>query len=241
MRLIFSIAVVFGIVVLAHYPSFAIEKVEGISNPDQSIYDLSERVLQDLEWQYDTEQLRECMGFYIDNQQFDSPQGSYNNAIRIGYQIVAINHKDIDTYTTMAWLLWSKWVSWTKNPNRMPDGERKADQAVELLNWGEKWNQKSVRFYKESADTIWPLAKYHRTDFYKFVIENYRKAELLSGANDLSKVRIRLNLGHAYRQIREKKTAIYWYKKVLEIAPTNETAIRYLAHLENEPDKKNIY
>lgn len=242
MQFIFSIAVALCIAFLSFFPSsFAAKTGEGGLDPDHIMHEMSEQVLGDLPCQYDTGLLKECMGFYIDNQQFDSPQGSYNKAIRIGYRIVTIDHKDIDTYTTIAWLLWSKWVSWTKNPNRMPDGEGKADQAVELLNWGKQWNRKSERFYKESADTIWPLAKYYRTDLYEFVIENYRKADLLAGENDLVRVRVRLNLGHAYRQIHEKQNAIYWYKRVLELAPANDIAIRYLACLENESERKNIY
>lgn len=239
MRAIFFTATVwFFVFMLAFSSSFG--KDQWVSESDQGIYEFGERVLQDLNYQHDTELLRECMGFYLDNQQFDSPQGSYTKAIRLGYQIVTIDHKDIDTYTTMAWLLWSKWVCWTKNPNRMPDGEGKADEAVDLLNWGKQWNLKSERFYKESADAIWPLAKYHRTDLYDFVIENYRKADLLAGSNDLLRVRIRLNLGHIYRQINEKKPATYWYKRVLEIAPNNEVAARYLAHLENKSDRKTL-
>lgn len=241
MKLLFPITAAICMVFSSCISSFATEKAERFSDADQIIYELGEQVLQDLNGQQDTDLLRECMGFYIDNQQFDSPQGSYNKAIRLGYQIVSVDHKDIDTYTTMAWLLWSKWVSWTKNPNRMPDGEGKADQAIKLLNWGKQWNQKSGRFYKESADTIWPLAKYYRADLYEFVIENYRKADLLAGSDDLIKIRIRLNLGHAYRQINENKIAISWYKKVLEIAPNNEVALQYLACLENGPDKKLIY
>lgn len=242
MQILFFLATALGIAFLSSIPSsLSAETGDGGADQDHLIYEMSEQVLLDLPCQYDTGMLKECMGFYIDNQQFDSPPGSYNKAIQIGYRIVTIDHKDIDTYTTMAWLLWSKWVSWTKNPNRMPDGEGKADQAVELLNWGKQWNQNSERFYKESADTIWPLAKYYRTDLYKFVIENYRKAELLAGENDSVKVRIRLNLGHAYRQIHEKQNAIYWYKRALELAPANDVALRCLASLENKPDRKNIY
>ncbi|MCE7910363.1 MAG: hypothetical protein DCC43_00940 [Candidatus Brocadia sp.] len=240
MKLLFPLVAVFCIIFLPT-SSFAAERGNGLSKSDHTIYTLGEQALRNLDRQHDADLLRECMGFYIDNQQFDNPEGSYNKAIRIGYQILNIDRKDIDTYTTMAWLLWSKWVSWTINPTRMPDGEGKADQAVELLNWGKQWNLKSERFYKESADTIWPLAKHYRTDLYGFVIENYRKADLLAESNDLARVRIRLNLGHAYRQINEKKTAIAWYKRVLEIAPTNEIAIHYLACLENESEKKIVY
>lgn len=239
MRFIFSVAGAF-LVLTTFFSSFAMVKGQEVSDSDQVIYEFSERVIQDLNRQYDADLLRECMGFYLDNQQLDNPQGSYNKAIRLGYQIVNIDHQDIDTYTTVAWLLWSKWVCWTKKPNRMLDGEGKADEAIELLNWGEQWNQKSARFYKESADTIWPLAKYYRADLYDFVIENYRKADLLAGSNDLQRIRIRLNLGHIYRQIGEEKPAIYWYRRVIEIAPNNEVACRYLARLENEPCRKKI-
>ncbi|MFN3532655.1 MAG: tetratricopeptide repeat protein [Candidatus Brocadia sp.] len=241
MCLLFSITSILTIVFMISSSSFAIGKgLEG-ADSDRVIYEYAERVLQDTNRQYDTDLLRECMGFYLDNQQYDSPQGSYNKAIRLGYQIVNIDRLDIDTYTTMAWLLWSKWVCWTKTPGKMPDGEGKADEAIELLNWGKQWNQKSARFHKESADTIWPLAKYYRTDLYDFVIENYRKADLLSVANDLFKVRVRLNLGHIYRQMGKKRPAMYWYRRVLEIAPSNEIAGRYLAYLENEPDGKTIH
>lgn len=238
MRLLFFLAGI--LLVMTTGSSFATDKGQRISDSDQVIYEFGEKVLRDLNRQYDTDLLRECMGFYLDNQQFDNPEGSYNKAIRLGYQIVNIDRQDIDTYTTMAWLLWSKWVCWTKKPNRMPDGEGKADEAIELLNWGKQWNPKSARFYIESADTIWPLAKHYRTDLYGFLIENYRKAENLTGANDLLKVRLRLNLGHIYRQIGIKESAIYWYKKAMEIAPNNEIADRYLAQLENELDGKKF-
>jgi len=240
MHLMFSGAGLLFVFFMLPFSSFAIGKGQGVSSSDQVLYEFSEKVLQDLNRQYDTELLRECMGFYLDNQQFDSPQGSYNKAIRLGYQIVNVDRKDIDTYTTVAWLLWSKWVCWTKKPNRMPDGEGKADEAVELLNWGKQWNLKSARFYKESADAIWPLAKYYRADLYDFVIENYRKADLLARANDLLRVRVRLNLGHIYRQIGKKKPAIYWYQRVLELAPNNEVAGRCLTQLESELVRKNL-
>lgn len=227
-----------GVLLIVFMTSGAIGR--GIEGPgsDRVIYEYGERVLQNPHHRYDTNLLRECMGFYLDNQQYDSPAGSYNKALRLGYQIVSSDRRDVDTYTMMAWLLWSKWVCWTKRPNQMPDGEGKADEAIELLNWGKQWNSQSARFHKESADTIWPLAKYYRTDLYDFVIENYRKADLLAVANDFFKVRVRLNLGHIYRQTGRKRPAVYWYQRVLEIAPDNEIAGRYLACLENEPDGK---
>ncbi|NUO10365.1 MAG: hypothetical protein HUU08_17185 [Candidatus Brocadia sp.] len=240
MRFIFFTASIAFVVFVSLLSSCPTVKGQEISGSDQIIYEFSERALQDINHQYDADLLRECMGFYLDNQQLDNPQGSYNKAIRLGYQIVSIDHKDIDTYTTVAWLLWSKWVCWTRKPNRMPDGEGKADEAVKLLSWGKQWNQKSARFYKESADTIWPLAKYYRADLYDFVIENYQKADLLALANDLFKVRVRLNLGHIYRQTGKKETAVYWYQRVLEIAPDNEVAGRYLAYLKNESGRKKI-
>lgn len=234
MRSLFLMVAILLVAFATFGSSFALEKGQGTSDSDRLDYEFHESVLQDISRQYDTELLRESMGFYLDNQQFDSPEGSYNKAIRLGYQIVNVDRRDIDTYTTMAWLLWSKWVSWNKEPNRMPDGGGKADEAVELLNWGKQWNQKSARYYKESADTIWPLAKYYRADLYDFVIENYRKADLLAEANDLLRIRVRLNLGHVYRQTGQKRPAMFWYRRVLEIAPKNEVAGRYLAHLENE-------
>ncbi len=240
MRPVFAIVSILLLVFAAFSSSFAFGKGEGTSDSDRVVYEFSESVLQDINRQYDTDLLRECMGFYLDNQQFDSPQGSYNKAIRLGYQIVNVDHRDIDTYTTMAWLLWSKWVCWNKNPGQMPDGDGKADEAVELLNWGKQWNSKSARFYKESADIIWPLAKHYRTDLYDFVIENYREADLLTEANDPLRVRIRLNLGHIYRQTGQKRPAMFWYRRALEIAPGNEVAGRYLAQLESELNVKNF-
>ncbi len=239
MRFVFFISTIVSVAFLFSLPSpLAMGKGQGISRSDQVIYELSESVLRDLDRQYDTVLLKDCMGFYLDNQQYDSPQGSYNKAIRLGYQIVNIDRKDVDTYTTLAWLLWSKWVCWNKKPTRMPDGKGKADEAIELLNWGKQWNLESARFYKESADTIWPLAKHHRTDLYDFVIENYQTADLLSETNDPLRARVRLNLGHIYRQLGEKTLALYWYQKVLEIAPRNEVASRYLNHLKNELTRK---
>jgi len=240
MRLIFFFIGVLLVFFMTSFSSFAMGKEQEVAGSDQVIYEFGERALQDLNRQYDTDLLRECMGFYLDNQQFDSPEGSYNKVILLGYKILDVDRQDVDTYTTMAWLLWSKWVCWTRNPNQMPDGEGKADEAIRLLNWGKQWNQKSVRFFKESADIIWPLAKYYRADLYEFLIENYRKADLLAGSNSLLRTRVRLNLGHIYRQIGKKNLASYWYQRVIEIAPNNEVANRYLAHLENDIDWKNI-
>lgn len=105
MHLLFPITGILTIVLMTSSSSFSIGKgLEG-ADSDWVIYEYGERVLQDTNRQYDTDLLRECMGFYLDNQQYDSPQGSYNKAIRLGYQIINIDRRDIDTYTTMAWLL----------------------------------------------------------------------------------------------------------------------------------------
>ena len=168
------------------------------------------------------------------NQQLDSPPGSYNGIIAFLERRIELYPMNYSQYADAAWLWWSKWVTWKKNPDKMPDGEGGVEKAIELLHKGRAANPESAKYFFDAAMTISSLARYHLPEKYEFV-ENFilKAEELVDDEGDQRKhVRIRLSVAHMYR-IREKHgKAIEWYRKVLEVEPENEIALRYLKRLE---------
>ena len=174
--------------------------------------------------------LLSCMDFYFSNPEYDEPEGSFNNILKLGARVVEVDPLQASTYTNVAWLMWSKWVTWKDNPERMPDGADMADRAVAFLRQGEQALANDALYRKDEGDTIWPLAQFHLPDLYAFVIESYRAANALT-ADPAVQVRVRLNLGHVYKQLQQNTEAATWYRAVLEVDPDNAVAKRSLAEV----------
>jgi hypothetical protein len=179
------------------------------------------------------ELMYECYDFYWHGGN-DPLGGQFTSMVKIGRRVVAVNPQDAQMYTGTAWLEWSGYVTWLKNPSEVPDGAGRADSAVQLLNQGLKYLGEDPLFRKDVADTIWPLAKNYRKDFFPFVITNYEA--MLDLTKDVKlKVRAALNIGHIYRRdLQDTALAIVWYKKVLEMEPDNKVAKNYLEQLDTD-------
>ena len=96
-----------------------------------------------------------------------------------------------------------------------------------MIKKGRAANPDSAAYHFDAALTLEPLAHHHRPELMPFVIRYYLYAEDLATETAL-RIRIRLNLGHRFRQQGKTEEAIRWYRAVLEIDPENRVAHRYL-------------
>ncbi|MCH8215874.1 MAG: tetratricopeptide repeat protein [Planctomycetes bacterium] len=184
-------------------------------------------VLDHLQQVYSTEILDVCTDYFGHH---SDPRGSpygFGSSVACINRRIEIDPQDIEAYTLNAWLLWSDWVTWKLHPNRISDGEGKAEEAVRLIKKGRAANPDSAAYHFDAALTLEPLAHHHRPELMPFVIRYYLYAEDLATETAL-RIRIRLNLGHRFRQEGKTEEAIRWYRAVLEIDPENRVAHRYL-------------
>lgn len=157
------------------------------------------------------------------HQDEDSPPGSYNGIIAFAYRQVELDPQAVRAYTDTAWLLWSKWVSWKQDPERMPDGEHRVEEALALVRRGSEANPDSARYHYDAGMTLMPLARSHLPDLYPVVNRYLERAEALT--DDLKRRGlIRRQLGHNYRLMGETDAAAQWYRRALELDPDNGPA-----------------
>jgi tetratricopeptide (TPR) repeat protein len=166
------------------------------------------------------------------NHNLDRPPGSFNDIIRFQYRILDIDPGLADVYSTIAWLLWSKWVTWTREPERMPDGDSKLEEALAVLERGAEANAQDAAYMYEAAKVLNPVVRFHRPDLSGTVIEYLLKAYSLE-KEPQKQIRIRLDIAHQYRHAGNVAEAAEWYRRALEIDPQQPVACQYLKQLEN--------
>lgn len=188
-------------------------------------------VLNNLPLFRDQQKLVKCMDFYFFYQDFDPEPGSFNAPIKIGYRVISLNPHFVDIYRAVAWMLWSKWETWTENPEAMPDGESKLNEAVNLLSQGLRYNTDSVVYLVEAAYVLWPVAQRHKPELYDLVLNWFVRADVLMSAPIRDRIRVRLNIAHIYRNTLRTEAAIAGYLAVLELDPSQQTAQRFLTCL----------
>lgn len=174
--------------------------------------------------------LNDCMDFFWHNGDAENPPGSFNNQITLGERWVQLDPQATQTYTVVAWLLWSKFATWQHDPKQMPDGATKAQEAIDLLLVGRRANPTDADYHLDCGETMLGLAKFHAPQYYSFVEDSYKLADRYF-TDPAKKVRARLNLGHTYRYENKIPDAIDAYESVLAIDPNNVVAQRYLAIL----------
>jgi hypothetical protein len=188
-------------------------------------------MLAHLEQSNDLDFMTDCYNFYWHNEQYDAPAGSYNKLILIGGRMVEVDPSDYDMWATTAWLQWSKWVVWRKDPSRMPDGEDQMHQAYLTLLRGQSHNLTNARYHWEAANTLWLAARGQAREYYPFVLDSYQRVDEFAQDTEL-KVRARFRLGQVYyRELQNKIDGVYWYKKVLELDPKHQGALDALAEI----------
>ena len=186
-------------------------------------------VLADLKQATDPALLMLLSDYLWHHGDLDTPPGSFNTIIRLHYRVVELDPQATPVYTTTAWLLWSKWVSWKMDPLKMPDGKSKVKEALKLLKRGEKANPGNAEYLCDSGTTMMSLARFHRADLYPFVFDQLKKADQNATAEQTKlKVRVRLTIAHNYRHLKQWDDAATWYRAVLELDPQNEVATRCL-------------
>lgn len=202
------------------------------SGDDNQNHSVCLQVLKNLKGTTDIETLTLCSDFFWHHGEYDN--GSFNNVIAIEKRIVQLAPRDIDGITNVIWLLWSKWISWKKDPNSMPDGEFKVEEALEFIKECDLKNFNNFEFYLRVALQLDPLIKNYRIDLLPLSLQYYTKVTMLiprTANGDILSRRLRaeLNLGHwySYKNLDIEK-AIYWYNQALTTEPSNKVAQRRL-------------
>ncbi len=176
--------------------------------------------------------LTRCADYFWHHADADGPFSGYSHVIACTDRQIELDPQDIEAYTNNAWLLWSDWVSWTHDPNKMPNGREGVDRALRTLEKGHAANPLNALFHVDAAQTLYPLALHHRPDLMAVVTRYYTQAHDLISDRDLL-IRIRKGLGHVYRNQGQTAQALHWYRSVLELDPGNPVALRYIQKLES--------
>ncbi len=190
-----------------------------------------EKLMDNLGTSTDLNLINICSEFYWHHQQYDRPVASYSNIIKLMKRYVEVDPYTIDEYTTAAWLLYSQWVHYKKDPEGRAYGKDKDIEAVAILVQGREFHLEDAYYHFWAGAQIEPMARHHDEKYYEFVLESYHLAEIHAKDQKIL-VRSRLSLGHTYRVLNETAIAISWYKKVLEVDPNNKIAKNYLKQLE---------
>jgi len=164
----------------------------------------------------------------------NSPSSSFSEVIACTNRRIELEPQVIEPYTTNAWLMWSEWVSWKLDPQKMPNGQGQADEAIRLIRKGRAANPRSAEYHLDAAETIAPLAQHHLPELMDFVIRYYLYAEELATDRDMH-IRIRKGLGHRFREQDKIPEAIQWYRAVLALDRDNKVALRYLKKFGADP------
>jgi tetratricopeptide (TPR) repeat protein len=188
-------------------------------------------VLHHLDAVYDPSILGTCADHFFHNPEKDGETTGYSNTVACTDRSIELDPRAIDLYTTNAWLLWSDWVSWKLDPQRVSNGRDKLDRAVRLIKKGRAANPASAAYHFDAANTMAPLALHHRPDLMDWVIHYYHHAEALA-TDRAQRAQICKVLGHRYRIQGKIEEAIRWYRITLELDPENEVAERYLKQLQ---------
>lgn len=187
----------------------------------------------------DIELMSQLTEWYWHHGQADIPPGSFDSIIKISYRLVQLEPQSPQVYCNAAWLLWSRWVSWTQDKEKMPVGENDDQTAIAFLLKGRKACMDDASYHYEAAMTVWGLARHHKPEYWDFILDSLKLAEKsVKPDNTWLHTRIRLTLGHVYRQLKDTDNALKAYRSVLEIDPKNEVANRIIDELEH-PEKQD--
>ncbi|HAI11998.1 MAG TPA: hypothetical protein DCM28_09860 [Phycisphaerales bacterium] len=191
-------------------------------------------VKSDLDNAIDTELMAQLMDWYWHHGHVDVPPGSFDSIIKLTYRYVQLEPTAGTMYCNAAWLLWSRWVSWKQDPEKMPVGENDDQTAIKFLIQGRKACIDDAAYHHEAAMTVWGLARFHNRDYFNFILDSLHLAEkAVKPDNQWLHIRIRLTLGHTYRQLDDLDNALKAYRTVLELDPDQEVAKRIIDELEN--------
>lgn len=178
------------------------------------------------------------MDWYWNHQWLDKPVGSYEGIIRLGNRYLEMEPRTASVYCDNAWLLWSRWVVWKKEPQRMLIGEGGDEAALRVLLQGRAACKEDAGYHFDAAMTMWGLANAHNAKYFDFIKESLQLSEK-HASSPQQHVRARLMLGHTCRIMNQFEEARQWYQRVVELDPNHEVASRMLREW-NEIAKKPV-
>ncbi len=188
---------------------------------------IGDLMIAELSTSTDLDLMSLLMDWYWHHEHLDTPPASFERIIRMGYRYVEVEPTAGSIYCNTAWLLWSRWVTWKQDPEKMPIGAGGAEAAQQVLLRGRAANPTDAAHLFEAAMTLWGLARFHDQKYYQFILDSLHQAEQCAKEPQLH-ARIRMTLGHVYKQLGQREQAKQWYEKVLEVDPENEIAPRIL-------------
>jgi len=194
---------------------------------------IGEMMMQQLDESNDANLMWLLMDHFWHHQEFDTPPGSYERIIRLCYRYVELEPQSPTVYSNAAWLLWSRWVTWKMNKDKVTIGEGDDKAALRFLLRGREANMDNAHYHFDAAMTLWGLAKNHDASYYQFIVESLKLGDTKVTETRLQ-IRIRLTLGHAYRYQKKYDEARKAYQSVLVIDPEHKIATRILGELEEE-------
>ncbi len=179
----------------------------------------------------DPEFLVTVSDYFWHNQELDRPPGSYSRLVDLNLRALELAPHAVSVYGTTAWLLWSNWVSWKQDPQSIPGGGTKLDEALALLARGDRANPGNAEFLYEAGTVLLPLVQYHRPDLAPLAGSYLRRAaEAARGRGAIALKAWRAYAGHLYRHGRYEQAA-RWYRKLLRQFPETEVAERRLREM----------
>lgn len=188
---------------------------------------------------YDLDILTVFSDYFFHNIADEEEALGYAYSIACNQRCLELDPQAEDLYTLNAWLLWSDWVAWQKDPNNLPNREGHITQALELIKKGRAANPASAAYHLDAAQTVFLIANTYRPDLMDFVIRYYHHAEVLATDRDM-RIRIYKSLGHRYRHKGDIETAKHWYREALKLDPEDKVARRHLELLmEPEQEEKD--
>jgi len=176
------------------------------------------------------------MDWYWHHGMLETPPGSFDRQIHIGYRFLELEPKSPNVITGTAWLLWSRWVSWKQDAERMPVGKGGDADALALLMKGREANLENGAYHFDAGMTMWGLARYHDEKYWTFIMESMRLADEHAGDEQV-RYRARMTMGHAFRYQKKYEDAKTWYRKALETRPGDEIATRIIGEVEEDEAK----
>jgi hypothetical protein len=165
------------------------------------------KLVKNLSTSQDIDLMVDCMDHLFFNNGEDSPPASFNNVIAIGYRVIALSPQSEPTYINVAWLLYSKWVTWSHHPEQMPDGALKMQESLSLLEKGAQVFSSSAAYFQDAGSLLNPAAWYESAALAAPCEKYLIRADQLS-TDPKQKTRIRLDMGHLLRHLNDIPNAL---------------------------------
>lgn len=211
------------------------EAISAVIRKDGEHGYIGQWVIDHLDQSVDTELMSQLMDFYWHHGNLDSPPATFERIIQLSYRYVQVEPDAPEIYTNAAWLLWSRWVSWTQAPDTFPKGKGDDETAIAFLLKGSTACKDNAAYHYDAAMTVWGLARHHNEKYFDFILAELNLAEKVIKKDETwLHTRIRLTLGHTYRHLKQLDKAKKAYESVLQVDPENEVAKRILKEMEEE-------